>query len=46
MNPLTIWSSMKASVKITIIVCFTLIIIASMGYGYFDEILGLFGKGE
>ena len=42
MNPLTIWSSMKASVKMTIVICLTLIIIASMGYGYFDDILGLF----
>ena len=41
MNPFSMWSSMKASVKITIVVCGTLILIASMYFGFFDEILGL-----
>lgn len=42
MNPLTFWASMKASVKITIVVCGTLVLIASMYFGFFDDILGLF----
>jgi hypothetical protein len=45
MNPLIVWQNMKPAVKITIVICATLIIIASMVYGYFDDILGLFGKG-
>ncbi len=42
MNPLTIWTSMKSSTKMTIVITVGLIIISSMFTGYFDEILNLF----
>jgi len=42
MNPLIVWQNMKPAVKMTIVICGTLILIASMAYGYFGDILDLF----
>lgn len=36
------FANMKPWVKATFIICVTLIIIASMFWGYFDDILSLF----
>lgn len=44
MNPFTFFMQLKPSVKITLVVCFTLILIASMAFGCFDDILALFGS--
>ena len=41
-----IWSSMKPAVKITIVVYLTIVSVAAMITGYFDEILNMFGMGD
>ena len=41
-NPLFLWISLAPKVKMTIVICITLIIIVSMVTGYFTELKEIF----
>jgi len=38
---MAIWKDMKPITKITIVICVTIIVVASMIYGYFPELIKL-----
>jgi hypothetical protein len=42
-NPLSLWTSLTPKVKMTIVICITVIFVTAMLTGYFDEIMGLLG---